>query len=71
MRTICDCCNEYFYCEDLYTLDDGSQVCEECYDNEVYTCCNCGAAFLSEAAYDEHYNEHCEAARFAATLNRI
>ena len=60
MKMTCDCCGEYFYDEDLYTLDDGSQVCEECYNNEAHTCCNCGATFLDEPGYDEDYNEYCE-----------
>ena len=60
MKMTCDCCGEYFYDEDLYTLDDGSQVCEECYNNEAHTCCNCGATFLDEPEYDENYNEYCE-----------
>ena len=58
MKMTCDCCGEYFYDEDLYTLDDGSQVCEECYNNEVHTCCNCGATFLDEPEYDEEIDDY-------------
>lgn len=31
----CQCCDEYFLTEDMYTTDDGYQLCDYCYQNET------------------------------------
>lgn len=53
MKT-CECCGLTIKDEVCYYETDNDYVCEECYENEYYTCEDCGRVIIQSDMYNVH-----------------
>lgn len=55
----CTCCGRRMYIDDSYPVGDYDFLCDDCFNNETFTCAYCGNVFMrtDNHAWSENFND--------------